>query len=115
MADIFRGFIGILLGLPAPTRGVAPGRIFGFVGLGVGWTVFLGTLRLLIVPLLFAAELPHLRQVVGLPLLRVPFPRVRGCHPLSAMAVGNFDKFVLCPIALRILDGFRVVPRVVHR
>ena len=69
------------------------------------------SLQLLVVPLLFAVELPLLRQVVGLPPLGVPFARVRSCHPLSAMAVGNSDMFALCPIALRILEWFLVVPQ----
>ena len=34
VSDTFRGFVRTLSGLPAPTRGFSPERVFGFVDLG---------------------------------------------------------------------------------
>ena len=71
-------------------------------------TGFQSSLWPLVFLLLFAVEMPLLCSVVGLPPLYVAFARVRGRHPLSAMAVSRFGEVVLCPIALRTLVGFGV-------
>ena len=70
-------------------------------------TGFQSSLWPLVFLLLFAVEMPLLCSVVGLPPLYVAFTRVRGHHPLSAIAVCRSGKFVFCPIALRTLVGFR--------